>query len=317
MPSGDPPMRDGLARSGILAVPSLASPGRGWATAYVALAALSVQGGAAVAVGLIADIGPLPTVWLRLGIGALILAVLRPFWRSTVDRRGWRAALLLGIALAVMNASFYEGIARIPLGVAVTLEFWGPLTLGVLGSRRALDVLWVALAAAGIFILAGGRLVTDDALGVMFALTAGGCWALYIVAGARLGEAWPDGRGLGASMVVGGALLTVPALVAGGSSLTRAGVLASGTAVAVFSSVIPYTLELAALRRIAPSVFGVLMSLEPAIATAVGVVALGQGLQPEDPIAIAMVVAASVGASLRTRPGSVAAAAEEVPLAGA
>ncbi len=310
-------MRGGLAGSRALALPRFASQGRAWATTYVALAALSVQGGAAVAVGLIADIGPLPTVWLRLGIGALILAVLRPFWRSTVDGRGWRAALLLGLALAAMNASFYEGIARIPLGVAVTLEFWGPLTLGVLGSRRALDVVWVILAAAGIFILAGGRLVADDALGVMFALIAGGCWALYIVAGARLGEAWPDGRGLGASMVVGGLILAVPAIVAGGSSLPRAGVLASGTAVAVFSSVIPYTLEMAALRRIAPSVFGVLMSLEPAIATGVGVVALGQVLRPEDPVAIAMVVAASAGASLRARPGSAAAAAEEVPLAGA
>jgi len=264
------------------------------------LAALSVQGGAGFAVGLIGRIGPLPTVWLRLAIGALILAVVRPAWRSVVGREAWLAALLLGLALAAMNWSFYSAIDRIPLGVAVTFEFWGPLALAVLGSRRPIDVLWVLLAGSGIFILAGGRLNADDVVGVAFALLAGLFWAFYIVAGARLSRVWPDGRGLGAAMLVGGVLLAVPAVAVGGSRLLDPYVLAAGAIVATFSSVIPYTLELAALRHLPPPVFGVLMSLEPAIAALVGAVFLGQLLGTADVLAIGLVVVASAGASLRS-----------------
>ena len=152
----------------------------------------------------------MPAVWLRIALGSLVLAVVRPFWRSRPDGRAWRAAILFGASLAVMNTSFYLAIDRIPLGVAVALEFWGPLAVGVLGSRRLLDLAWVALAGAGIVVLTGGPFGADDPLGVAFALTAGGFWAVYILAGARLGRVWPDGRGLGAAMVVAAVLAAGP-----------------------------------------------------------------------------------------------------------
>jgi len=264
----------------------------------VVLAALSVQGGAGLAVRIIDRAGPLVAVWMRLGFGALILAAARPAWRSGMGRRAWGTAILFGVVLAAMNGAFYVAIGRIPLGVAVTFEFWGPLTVAVLGSRRPLDVLWVLLAASGIFTLAGGRIATDDAVGVAFALAAGGCWALYILVGARLSRAWPDGRGLGAAMLVGAGLLAIPAVATGAAWLVQPWVLGAGLVVAVFSSVIPYTLELAALRSLPPGVFGVLTSLDPAFAALVGFAFLGQALRLPDVAAIALVIVASAGTSL-------------------
>ncbi len=261
-------------------------------------AAVSVQAGAGLAVRVIDHAGPLVAVWMRLAFGAAMLAIARPAWRSRVGPEAWRAALLFGAVLAAMNTAFYEAIGRIPLGVAVTIEFWGPLAVAVLASRRLLDLLWAFLAAAGIFILAGGRLVADDVVGIAFALAAGGLWAVYILQGTRLGTAWPDGRGLGAAMVVGGVLLAVPAVLSGGPSLLEPWVLGAGLVVALCSAVIPYTLELAALRRLRPGAYGVLTSLEPAIAALVGLVFLGQALEPADGVAILFVVVASAGASL-------------------
>lgn len=237
-------------------------------------------------------------VWLRLAFGALIVSVLRPPWRSGMGRDAWRTAIVFGVVLAAMNGLFYAAIGRIPLGVAVTFEFWGPLTVAVLGSRRPLDLVWVVLAAAGIFTLAGARLSADDLLGVAFALSAGGCWALYIVIGARLSRSWPDGRGLGVSMLVGAVLLAIPAVVSGGAWLLQPWVLGAGLVVATFSSAIPYTLELAALRSLPPGVFGVLTSLDPAFAALVGLVFLGQALGLQDVVAIALVIVASAGTSL-------------------
>jgi inner membrane transporter RhtA len=181
------------------------------------------------------------------------------------------------------------------------LEFCGPLALGVLGSRRFLDLAWVALAGGGIFILTGGQLGADDALGVAFALTAGGFWAVYIVAGARLGRAWPDGRGLGAAMVVAAVLAAGPAIILGGSQMLQAEVLFAGLVVALLGSVIPYTLQMAALRSMTPGVFGVLMSLDPALSSVVGLLLLGQVLDPAEVAAIGMIVAASAGVSLASR----------------
>ncbi len=223
--------------------------------------------------------GPLVTVWLRLAFGALILAVLRPAWRSNIGRDAWRTAILFGVVLAAMNGAFYAALARIPLGVAVTLEFWGPLAVAVMGSRRPLDLLWVVLAAAGIVTLAGGRLVADDLLGVAFALAAGGCFALYILVGSRLTRSWPDGRALGVAMAVGALILAVPAVVTGGKWLLDPWVLLAGLVVATLSGVIPYTLELAALRSLPAGVFGVLTSLDPALAVS----ALVRGVCPNSP----------------------------------
>ena len=262
----------------------------------VVMSALSVQGGAGVAVRVIERAGPVVTVWLRLALGAVMLVAVRPAWRS--DVRAWRMAILFGVVLAGMNGMFYAAIGRIPLAAAVTFEFWGPLAVAVAGSRRRLDLVWVALAAAGIFTLAGGRVAANAVLGVAFALGAGAFWALYILVGTRLTRAWPDGRGLGVAMLTGGALLPIPAVAVGGRWLLDPWVLGAGLIVALFSSVIPYTLELAAMRSLPPGVFGVLTSLDPAFAALVGLAFLGQALTAPELAAISMVIVASAGASL-------------------
>jgi inner membrane transporter RhtA len=240
---------------------------------------------------------------MRIVFGAVLLLA---FQRARV-RGASRAALLsclaLGVILAAMNSLFYVALSRIPLGVAVTIEFWGPLTVAVLGSRRWLDLVWVALAAAGIYILAGGRLEAGDLVGVLAAFGAGFCWALYIGVGGRVAREWPDGRGLTLAMLAASALILPVALV--GSDvrplLVAPVALAGGVVVALFSSAIPYTAEIAALRRLPAATFGVLMSLEPAIAAAVGFVLLGQVLHTQDLAAIAFVALASAGASLSAR----------------
>jgi inner membrane transporter RhtA len=267
----------------------------------VLVSVASIAAGSGYAVPLIARVGPVPAVWLRVGIGTLILAIIRPFWRSPASGAAWRTAIVLGIALAAMNASYYASIGRIPLGVAVALEFWGPLAIGVLGSRRWLDLAWVALAAVAVFILTGGRLGADDAVGMAFAVIAGGFWAIYIVTAARLGREWPDGRGLGAAMLVATSLLVVPAVALGSDRLFQADVLAAGAVIALLGSVIPYSLQLATLRRLSTGAFGVLMSLDPAFSAAVGFVLLGQVLDAGQVVAIGLVVVASTGVSLSAR----------------
>jgi inner membrane transporter RhtA len=268
------------------------------APVLVFLSIASTAAGSGYAVPLIAQVGAVPAAWLRITVGSLVLAVVRPFWRSRPDARAWRAAALLGVSLAVMNTSFYLAIGRIPLGVAVALEFWGPLALGIVGSRRRLDLLWVALAGGGIVILTGGPLGGDDLVGVLFALNSGLFWAVYILTGAKLGRVWPDGRGLGAAMVVAAAVLAVPAIVLGGSRILQAEVLAAALLVALLASVVPYTLQLIALRTMSPGAFGVLMSLGPALSGLAGLLILGQVLNMAQVAGIAMVVAASIGVSV-------------------
>ena len=264
----------------------------------VLCAALSVQFGAALAKTLFDEIGPGGTVFLRVAIGAVVLAVA---WRPRVtehSRRDLLLAALFGLSLAGMNLAFYEAIDRIPLGVAVTFEFVGPLGVAVAGSRRALDVLWVVLAAAGILLLSDFGSTDLDPTGVALALLAGAFWAAYILLSVRVGQAFPGGGGLALAMVVGGAVLLPVGVADGGGELLLPAVLATGAAVAVLSSVIPYSLELEALRRMPQGVFGVLMSLEPALATLAGWVVLGQGLTARELLAVMLVVAASAGAAL-------------------
>ena len=195
-----------------------------------------------------------------------------------------------------MNLIFYEALDRIPLGIAVTFEFVGPLGVAVAGSRRAVDALWVVMAAGGILLLAdpGGDL---NGLGVALALTAGGFWALYIVLAARTGEAYTGSEGLTLAMVVAALVPLGPGIVQGGSDLLDPRLLLLGAAVALLSSVVPYSLETEALRRMPNHVFGVLMSLEPGVAALAGFVVLGQSLHAREVVAIALVVAASIGAS--------------------
>jgi inner membrane transporter RhtA len=209
--------------------------------------------------------------------------------------------ILFGLALAAMNTSFYLALDRIPLGIAVTLEFVGPLGVAVAASRRRLDLLWAGLAALGIVLLSptpGGDL---DLLGCALALLAGVFWAAYIVLAARVGRTFEGGRGLALAMVLAALALLPAGIVEAGDELLVPGLLAVGFAVAMLSSAIPYSLELEALRRLPQGTFGVLMSLEPAVAATVGFVGLGQGLAVNEVVAIGLVVAAS-GGSLRTAP---------------
>jgi inner membrane transporter RhtA len=270
----------------------------------VLLAALSVQLGASLATGLLRTHSPLGVVTLRLVFGAaLLLLVRRPRVRST-RRRAWGSAAYLGIVLACMNTAFYVAISRIPLGVAVTIEFAGPLAAALLGSRRPLDLVWVILAAAGIWILAGGRLVSADAIGVFAAAIAGLAWLAYIGAGARVSRDWPDARGVSTAMAFA-ALLVLPAgLVAGdlGALVATPELLLAGLGIATFSAAIPYSLEVAALGRLRPETYGILVSLEPAIAAVVGFLLLAQPLAGLEIAAIGCVVVASMGASLTARP---------------
>ena len=264
---------------------------------------LSVQCGGGLASNLIREYGPLPMVTLRIVFGAIMLVAFQRARIRGTSRPALLSCLALGLILAAMNALFYVALSRIPLGVAVTIEFWGPLTVAVIGSRRPLDLVWVALAAAGIYILAGGRLEADDLVGVVAVFGAGLCWALYIGVGGRVAREWPDGRGLTLAMLVASALI-VPVTL--GLSdvrplLVAPLALAGGVVVALFSSVIPYTFEIAALRRLPAATFGVLMSLEPAIAAAVGFFLLGQVLAASDLVAIAFVALASAGASISAR----------------
>jgi inner membrane transporter RhtA len=275
-----------------------AREGRPVAVGMVLAAAGVIQFGAAFAATLFDELGPGGTVFLRLAFAAIVLCAL---WRPRLRGHAaadLRVAIVFGLALGGMNWAFYEAIDRIPLGVAVTLEFVGPLGLAVAGSRRALDGLWVLLAAGGIVLLArpwesGGL----DALGVALALGAGALWAAYILLSARTGRLFPGGTGLALAMVFG-TLLTLPAgLVQGGSALLEPELLAAGAVVALASSVIPYSLELEALRRLPEAVFGVLMSLDPAVAALAGLVVLDQALGGVDALAIALVVLASAGAA--------------------
>ena len=260
---------------------------------------LSVQLGAGIAKSLFGEVAPTLIVWLRLVTSALVLVALaRPDVRRR-SRRDWLVVAGFGASLGLMNWAIYQSFARIPLGVAVTLEFVGPLTLAVLGSRRPRDLVWVLLAGLGVALLGlqPGHLTIA---GVLFALLAGGAWAAYILLSAETGRRWPGLDGLAVASVVATALLTLPALGVAAGDLTDGRVLLLGFAVGLLSSVIPYSCEMVALRSLPPSVFGILMSLEPAAAALAGIVVLQEMLAPAQWLAMACVVVASVGATRRT-----------------
>jgi inner membrane transporter RhtA len=276
----------------------------------------TVQIGAALAKGLFAALGPTGVVFLRVGFAALVLLALwRPrrgrLWhRATDDASAARgdalAVVAFGLVLAFMNLAFYSSIARIPLGVAVTIEFVGPLGVAVAGSRRPLDLVWAALAAGGILLLApfaAGDALGLDSVGVALAVLAGGFWAAYILLSARVGRVAPGGGGLAVAMSVGAIALLPLGVIGAGTALLDPGLLLAGAAVALLSSVVPYSLELAALRRMSTAAFGVLMSLEPAIATLVGLVLLHETLGARTVVALALVTIASIGATRPARRG--------------
>jgi inner membrane transporter RhtA len=262
-------------------------------------AVASVQSGAAVATKLFPDVGPTGTLLLRLGLSAALLVVIaRPRW-SGRQRPDVVLVVAYAVALAAMNGTFYEALDRIPLGVAVTVEFVGPLAVAVAGSRRWLDVAWVGLAALGVVLLTsgGGGRNGIDLAGVAWAATAGVFWAAYILLTQRLGRAFPGATGLAIGLTIGTVCVLPFGIAAGGTKLLRPDVLGRGAAVALLSSAVPYSLELFALRRMRASVFSVLMSLEPAMAALSGLLFLGQHLELREWIAVGCVMTASIGAT--------------------
>jgi inner membrane transporter RhtA len=266
-------------------------------TLLVLLAIASVQIGAAFAKSLFDDVGPGGAVFLRVLFAAIVLVLI---WRPRLSgqtRRDISLAVLFGLVLAGMNLAFYSALDRIPLGIATTLEFVGPLGVAVFASRRPLDLVWVGLAAAGIVLLSGFGGDRLDGLGVALALLAGGLWAAYILVSARVGQAFPGGAGLALAMVVATVPLAPVGIAAAGDELLVPWILAAGAAVGILSSAIPYALELEALRRLPVGVFGVLMSLEPAVAALAGFVVLGERLAAREVVAILLVVAGSAGAA--------------------
>jgi inner membrane transporter RhtA len=258
---------------------------------------LSVQSGAALATTLFDEVGPWGAVLLRSAFGALALLLLARGSLRPLRRPGFRDVVVFGLALAAMNLCFYASIDRLPLGIAVTLEFVGPLGVAVFGSRRRRDLLWALLAAVGIVLLSdGGGGGGIDALGAVLALAAGGFWAVYILTAARVGSSYPGLGGLAIAIAISALLVAPFGIAQGGADLLVPATLAVGFAVGMLSSAIPYALELEALRRLPNAVFGVLMSLEPAAAAAIGFIALSQDLAPTEVIAIALVVTACAGA---------------------
>ncbi|BAC71583.1 transporter [Streptomyces avermitilis] len=280
-------------------------PGRRGALGPVGLVlagGISVQFGGALAVTLMPRAGALGVVTLRLVVAAIVLLVVcRPRLRGH-SRADWGTVVVFGITMAAMNGLFYQSVARIPLGPAVTLEVLGPLALSVIVSRRALNLVWAGLALGGVFLLGGGGFSDLDPVGVAFAVSAGAMWAAYIVFSARTGRRFPQADGLALAMVVAAVLFVPLGIAESGTKLLAPTTLGLGAAVAVLSSVLPYTLELLALRRLPASTFAILMSLEPAVAATAGFLVLHQSLSVLESLAIALVIAASMGA-VRTQVG--------------
>ena len=272
------------------------------AIALVAAGAVSVQSGAAIATGLFGRVGPAGAVTLRTVLGAVVLLIVARPRVTGRSRADWGAVAAFGLVLAAMNVCFYEAIARIPLGVAVTLEFVGPLAVAVGGSRRALDIVWALLAAAGVVLLGSdpsGQLAVS---GGVLALMAGGCWAGYILLNREVGRRAEGISGLALALVVASVALTPAGVAAAGGRLIGDHVLARGLVVAVLSTVVPYSLEVVALRRTSARAFGVLLSIDPALAALAGLVMLGQSLRTPEWVALGLVVAANLGSALEGRP---------------
>jgi len=279
---------------------------------------VSVQVGAGLAGRLFAAVGPAGVTALRLWWAALITAAiggraLARILRDLVADRAWRdlaVAVAFGVVLGAMNYSIYQSFARIPLGVAVTIEFLGPLAVAVGSSRRPVDLLWVALAAGGVVLLtrggtslaAGARPgglpgLSVQATGIGFGLLAAACWAAYIVLSRATGRRFRGSSGLVIAMIVAAIVVTGPSLAQPHGRLLSLPVLAEGLAIGLLSSVIPYRLELEALRRVPAGIFGIWMSMEPAVAAVVGLVLLGESLAAREWLAIAAVIVACAGAS--------------------
>lgn len=267
----------------------------------VLLAIISVQSGAAIAKGLFPAIGAAGTASLRIGISALILlAVYRPNLKKiTADQ--WKLVIPYGLSLGAMNLIFYLSIERIPIGLAVTLEFIGPLLVAVFGSKRIIDFFWVLLAAAGIVLIAPWSNNGLDILGVLFALLAGALWAAYIVLGGKISKIMKGGDAVTVGMLFASILIVPFGILGNGLSNLTPQLLGLGVALALLSSAIPFTLEMKALGQLPARTFSILMSLEPAAASICALIFLQEYLTFNQVLAVFFVVIASAGSTITSR----------------
>ena len=267
----------------------------------VLFAIISVQSGAAIAKTLFPELGAAATASLRIGISALILlAVYRPNL-SKINASQWKVVIPYGLSLGAMNLIFYFAIERIPIGLAVTLEFIGPLVVAVVGSKRLLDYLWVLLAAAGIVLIAPWSDNGVDLLGVVFALTAGALWAAYIVLGGKVSKIMKGGEAVAVGMLFATLLILPFGIIGQGFQNMTPTFFYLGIALALLSSAIPFTLEMKALGQLPARTFSILMSLEPAAASICGLLFLQEYLTTNEIIAVVCVVIASVGSTMSTK----------------
>jgi inner membrane transporter RhtA len=294
------------------AAPGLSSRATAGSAALVLSGIISTQVGAGLATRLFHQVPAAAVTGLRLWAAAIVLLIVsfrgvRAAVTGVARRRAWRDALTVlgfGLTLGAMNFVFYQAIARIPLGVAVTIEFLGPLAVAVAGSRRLVDLIWVGLAAAGVVLLTGGGTGHLNVAGVVFAALAAVGWAGYILFSVATGRRFTGANGLALAMVVAALAVTPVAAASGlGRALGRPSVLLIGVAVGVLSSAIPYGLEMQALRWLPSRIFGIWMSVEPAAAALIGLLLLGQRLSVAEWVAAGCVVVASIGAA-RAAPAS-------------
>lgn len=266
-------------------------------TIFVLFSIASMQVGAAFAKSLFSEVGPAGMVLMRVGFAAITLSFLcRPGWKFHT-RHEIINLLSFGIILSLMNLSFYAAIERIPIGIAATLEFIGPLGLATLNLRKKLDALWIILASIGILLLAPIRGDSLDIFGVFFALLAAFFWALYILLSAEIGRTFPGVDGLCWAMIIAAFILAPIGIYSAGSTLLNPKVLMLGFAVAMLSSMIPYTLELIALKSLPVHVFGILKSLEPMSGAVAGLLILGEVLTVQAILAIILISSAAAGVS--------------------
>jgi inner membrane transporter RhtA len=276
--------------------PRAAALAGGSAPLLVVALAVSMHLGSAIATELFGRVGPLGVLWLRCALAALLLVAIFRRRALALPRASRPGVVALGVVLAAMNACFFEAIARIPLGVASTIEFTGPLLVAVAGSRRRRDLAFALLAGLGVALL-GSPSAGVDALGAVFAFGSAACWATYILLAKRLVGGAEPLPVLTFTLAMAALVLTAPALATSGSALWSGPVLATGLAVAALASAIPYLLELLALRLVSAATFSILLSLEPAIAALIGLAVLGQALGAVEVAAIGCVVVASAAAA--------------------
>ena len=267
------------------------------------LSMVSIHSGAAIAKSLFAQVTPFGITSLRLSMGALVLlAFTRPRWRN-YTWQDYRLLGLLGLSMGAMNALIYHAIAYIPIGVAVTLEFVGPLGVALFHSRRGLDVIWVGLAATGVLLLAPVGGFSLNPLGILLALAAGVFWAAYILLASQVGKIFSGSESVALPSAIGAIAMLPFGIAFEGGTLLSPNILVLGLLVGILSTALPYSLEMAALRKLPIKVFGVLMSLEPAVASCVALLFLGEKLSLRIIVAIALVCLASAGSTLKSSQG--------------